>query len=105
MIDTNIQRIKEIVLESTKDNFAKLILFGSRARQDFREDSDYDFLVVLKQELERETYLKIYSELKKRLAKNRIPNDFLIHSLSDIKMLSQVPGTTTYNAILEGIVL
>jgi hypothetical protein len=25
--------------------------------------------------------------------------------LSDIKMLSQVPGTTTYNAILEGIVL
>jgi len=34
------QRIKVI------DPDAKIILFGSRARDDFREDSDWDFLIL-----------------------------------------------------------
>ena len=105
MIDTNIQRIKEIVLESTKDNFAKLILFGSRARQDFREDSDYDFLIVLKQALNKKDLLEIYKSLKQQCAKEFIPNDFIIKTEEEIAFFNKVPGTTTYNAILEGVIL
>jgi len=103
--DLNIQKVKQIVSEVIGDNLAKLILFGSRARQDFQQDSDYDFLVVLKHNLDRSNYLKLYSSLKKILAKNKIPNDFLIHSSDEFNFLSQVPGTTTYNAVLEGVIL
>lgn len=37
----------------------KIILYGSRARGDYREDSDFDFAVVLK-----DKEVKRYSELK-----------------------------------------
>ena len=36
------ERIRKI------DPQAKIILFGSRARNDFREDSDWDFLILTK---------------------------------------------------------
>jgi len=45
----NIGKIKELaasVFEGTAGS--KLILFGSRARGDFSEDSDWDLLVLLK---------------------------------------------------------
>ncbi len=103
MIHTNIQRIKQIVLESTNDNLSKLILFGSRARKDFREDSDYDFLVILKQTLSRKELLEIYKSLKQKCAREFIPNDFIIRTEEEIAFLSHIPGTsTTYNALLEG---
>mgnify|MGYP001546341299 CR=1 FL=1 len=41
-----LQRIKDIVLSIDKD--AKVILYGSRARGDNRNDSDWDFLVITK---------------------------------------------------------
>jgi uncharacterized protein len=33
------------------DETAEIILFGSRARGDFREDSDYDFLILTDKEV------------------------------------------------------
>ncbi|MBK9980810.1 MAG: nucleotidyltransferase domain-containing protein [Saprospiraceae bacterium] len=35
------------------DPNAEVILFGSRARGDFREDSDWDFLILLNRTLDR----------------------------------------------------
>jgi len=31
----------------------KIILFGSRARGDYKEDSDWDFLIIVNEELNR----------------------------------------------------
>ena len=39
-----LQKIKDTVLAFDSD--AEVILFGSRARGDYREDSDWDFLVL-----------------------------------------------------------
>lgn len=36
------------------DPKAEVILFGSRAREDFRPDSDWDFLVLLDRPLTRD---------------------------------------------------
>ena len=44
--------VREEIL--TIDRNSKVILFGSRARGDFREDSDWDFLIVLDREISRE---------------------------------------------------
>jgi len=45
---------EKIILEFTKEirkklnkRIKKIVLFGSRARNDHREDSDYDFLIVV----------------------------------------------------------
>ena len=39
-----VDRLKKVY----KDNLVKVILYGSKARGDYREDSDIDILVVLK---------------------------------------------------------
>jgi predicted nucleotidyltransferase len=55
------ERIKAEI-QSIEEN-AQVILFGSRARRDNREDSDWDFLILLDQEVT--TSLK--DEIRKRL--------------------------------------
>jgi len=43
-----IQRFKEKVTETLGDRLDRIVLFGSRARRDAEEDSDFDFLVTVK---------------------------------------------------------
>ncbi len=47
------------------DNLVKVVLFGSRARGDAREGSDFDFIIVLEKETRdaRETVLDIEVEM------------------------------------------
>jgi len=105
MKDPVLEKIKDLVNESLKGKLDRVMLFGSRARGDFNQDSDYDLLIVLNQKPDRESYLKFFSELKTKFAKNKIPNDFLIRSVSELNTFNEIPGTTTYNALKEGIVL
>ena len=45
-----LELIKRVVLEEAEKlgiRVEKIILFGSRARGDYREDSDYDILVII----------------------------------------------------------
>lgn len=48
MVTKTIQGIPMIVKETIEkiDSEARVILFGSRARGDFRSDSDWDFLIL-----------------------------------------------------------
>ena len=61
-----ITKIPELVKKEVKlfDSEAEIVLFGSRARGDWRKDSDWDFLILLKAEisepLKREIRDKIY---------------------------------------------
>jgi predicted nucleotidyltransferase len=43
-----VQRFKERVTETLGDRLDRIVLFGSRARGDAEEDSDFDFLVTVK---------------------------------------------------------
>jgi predicted nucleotidyltransferase len=43
-----IQRFKERVTETLGDRLDRIVLFGSRARGDAEEDSDFDFLVMVR---------------------------------------------------------
>lgn len=42
------KELKASLIELYGDDFDKLILYGSRARGDFHEESDIDFLLLLK---------------------------------------------------------
>src|SRR5438093_9760158 len=48
-MQTILQQIKDVVRKA--DPTAEVILFGSRARGDFRPDSDWDVLIVTEKEI------------------------------------------------------
>jgi uncharacterized protein len=56
-----LNKIKEQVLK--EDENASVILFGSRARGDFREDSDWDILVLTSKEVDGKLKRRISDEI------------------------------------------
>jgi len=60
-----IRKSIEEVLRSDRLSISKLILFGSRAKQSFNPESDYDFLLVISEELpvEKNIYRMILESL------------------------------------------
>jgi len=47
--DERISFFSRKVKEMLKDNVIQIILFGSHARGDFHDGSDYDFVIIVKQ--------------------------------------------------------
>jgi len=100
------EKIKKIinqVLEEKGIKVEKIILFGSRARGDFKENSDWDLLIIVSNELDLEDKRKISKEIRIKLAEIFIPCDVLIKSASEIEYYSNFIGTTTREALKEGI--
>ena len=67
-MDTSEKIISEFTVkirEIFKYRIKKIILFGSRARKDYKDDSDYDFLIVVdKKDIElRETISRIAADI------------------------------------------
>jgi len=83
----------------------KIILFGSRARWDFKEDSDWDFLIVIDKDLDRRTKWDIIIKIKRKLAMLKIPNDIIINSIREFEERRDNVGYIIYYAVREGIVL
>ncbi len=47
-IGDNCRELKQALLPFFGNNFSRIILFGSYPRNDFSDESDLDFLIVLK---------------------------------------------------------
>jgi uncharacterized protein len=77
----------------------KIILFGSYARGDARNDSDVDFLVVEQAVLNRRSEM---ARLRNVLRPLRIPVDILVASESELREWSHLPGHILYWALKEG---
>ncbi|NJE10423.1 nucleotidyltransferase domain-containing protein [Thermococcus sp. MAR1] len=78
----------------------EVILFGSRARGDFREDSDWDILVVIKEPLDRKKYRELWRGIYESLD---VPADILIVSEDEFERLKDMKGYIYYYATKEGI--
>ena len=94
--------IKE-VLQKRGIKVLKILLFGSRARRDFHPDSDWDFLVVVENDLNFQEKHDIITEIQRRLAVLRIPNDIVIQSESRFNLMKNYVGNISYYAAREGI--
>jgi len=77
----------------------KIILFGSYARGDAREDSDVDFVVVEREAPDKAAEMV---RLRRALRPLRIPVDILVFSSAELEQWGQVPGTALYWALREG---
>ena len=110
MIDKKVlELIRRVVLEEASRlgvRVERIILFGSRARGDYRPDSDYDVLVVVKEGLDRRAKRRLSLMIRRRLVRELgVPVDLVIVSLRHWEEYKDVPGTVLYPAEREGILI
>jgi predicted nucleotidyltransferase len=102
------EKIKEIinkVFEEKGIKVEKIILFGSRARGDFREDSDCDLLIIVEEKLSRDKRVEISHLIRRKLADEFIPSDVIIRSREEVEERQKVIGSVIKSAMEEGILL
>jgi predicted nucleotidyltransferase len=84
-----LNKIKAGVLK--EDANASLILFGSRARGDYRPDSDWDVLVLTSKEASTQFKNKIYDEIYEVELEFSQPISTLIYQKEDWETLAIMP--------------
>jgi predicted nucleotidyltransferase len=104
MINDDIIMIKNSILDTVGETCEKIILFGSYAYGTPREDSDYDFFVVLKDDSEKPILVlqKIYRNLARRPMLT--PVDVLANYKSRFEWRSAQP-TIERKIANEGVIL
>lgn len=95
--------IRESVNELLPDSF--IFLFGSRARQDYNEDSDYDLMIVTKNEHESKELRLLKAMIRRKLARNRVPADIIIQSKTEIELNQKITGHIVRQVLKEGILI
>jgi len=80
----------------------RIILFGSHARGDATEDSDFDLLVVLKEVTRPRAEVVRLLDVLRPL---RLPVEILLYSEEQVFEWGHLPGTVLYEALAEGKVL
>ena len=81
------QETKELSAKTIREEFAasgisvgQIVIFGSRSREDARSDSDWDFLVSVKEELSFPEKAILSTKIQTRLAEKLISADVIIKS-------------------------
>ena len=102
MTDEIILKIKKTLEGIT---YEKLILFGSQARGDSGVDSDYDLLIVIKDNLSITDKFSIMGQARKKLAEKLIDADVIVKSESELELYKNRIGSAARAAILEGVTI
>jgi len=80
----------------------KIVLFGSQARNEAREDSDVDLLVIEKHVTDKRREMV---RLRQSLRPLRLPVDLMVSDEATVRDWGSLPGTAMYWALKEGEVL
>lgn len=81
---------------------SRVVLFGSRARGEAADDSDYDVLVI---EPEVGNRMDESARLRRTLNGLRSPIDVIVVPAAEAESRAKVPGTVVDRALREGRVL
>lgn len=103
-----VERIKQEILKCLNDigvEVKRIILFGSRARGEFRDDSDWDILITLEKNFvpreKRELWYMVYTSLHK--CHHNMPFDIIIKSEQSFEDEKTIVNTISNEAYLEGV--
>ncbi|MDQ2101389.1 nucleotidyltransferase domain-containing protein [Azospirillum isscasi] len=99
VVDQKLQILLDRIVPALKPE--AVYLFGSRARGDAREDSDYDLLVVVPDDAPREHRSAVYAQAAK--AGTGIPADVIPCRRSFFEANREQVGTLSYKAVREGV--
>jgi uncharacterized protein len=80
----------------------RILLFGSHARGEARDDSDLDLLVIETEVADRAAEMV---RLRRVLRPLRIPADILVYSRADVERWGDQPGSALFWALREGKVM
>ena len=97
---------KQIIAEEIEKAGFKaeaIYLFGSRARGDYNEDSDWDFYVVIDKAINFSTKKHVRGRIALRFAELHILSDIIIQSFDIVNERKNKPGYLTYYALKEGL--
>jgi len=83
----------------------KVLLFGSRARNDNSTENDYDFLVITRNTIDVRKKRFLKSQLRNELAKYKIPADILIQSEEEIQIKKEITGHILRQVMKEGVAI
>ena len=83
----------------------QIFLFGSQARGTARPDSDWDLYVIVDRDLTFADRRLLTTEIKRELARLRIPNDVLLKSSKQFQAAKVYPGHIAYTVAQEGVPL
>ena len=81
MLKKAMNELKDLLVTSFPDYIDKVVLFGSQAKGEAQDDSDYDILVILKKEYDWKLKHQIYDKTWEI--------DFKYDILTDIKLISK----------------
>lgn len=99
---------KDIIAEEFQRsgfNALHILLFGSRARGDFDNRSDWDFFVTADTELTFDERRKVAGRIRWRLATAGLASDVIIRSASAVSRARHNTGCLAYYVFKEGIEL
>jgi len=82
---------------------SRIILFGSRARGDFEKQSDWDVIVVIKNNLSIKEKMFYSKKIRESLAQVRVDCDVIIKSEEEIEQYKEMIGSVVREALKEGI--
>jgi len=102
-MDQNLEIIKSVVREVFPE--CRIVLFGSRAREDNAMDSDYDILVLIPQQMEPVEKLPYRTMIRKKLLEVGVFSDILIQGLREAEVKKKLPGHIIRSAMKEGVYL
>jgi predicted nucleotidyltransferase len=100
-VHTKIKRTVESFLPG-----AKILLFGSQARGDNNQGSDYDLLIITKEKYSSKDKINLRTQIGNNLENLiRAPFDVLMGDENEIEMKKALPGHIFRTAMREGIYL
>ena len=105
-MNKQVETARDIIKKEVEDAGLKIInilLFGSRARGDYKEDSDWDFYVIVDRDIHFSEKREIARRIRRKLAELKIPNDIIIQSASIVERRKDDVGYLTYYVLKEGV--
>jgi len=83
---------------------AQVLLFGSRARGEFSEDSDYDLLIITQKTFDPRTKMNWESKIRKALINTlNMPFDVIVQSKKEVSVKKNLSGHIVYYAMKEAV--
>ena len=97
--------------DNTRYTLNKIILFGSRSRDDYKWDSDFDFVVVVNEDISVDEKYLIWNGILDKIAENRyykgefLEVELIVSGLNNFNRVVDMHGHILRYANKEGKVL
>lgn len=99
-----LEKLKSILNESNIKN-SRILLFGSRARGDFMEGSDWDIMIILEKPVDARTKKEIWFDVYKKLHEYYpfISFDLILKTAESFEEEKTIANTISNEVYLEGV--